>query len=322
MIKEKKINYIYLFYPLNINIRKRFVHKPPSVPPITPIIPKNGFPCATTNTPPLVTPPTQQQPSVLPTTEKNEHPSLPKMPKESPSIAERTQHCIPKKGVQKGWDWFSSTKEDDLFKRAQARGILEFEETKEFGEGTGGVRLTTKGITLYKEHFHHPEIVKKEDVTFVVTEKMPLVGNFVASEENILLHPTQKHMVVVFSEKDNAYLAIGTLTSKKGACMIYKEQIDNKDKSQYFQTFDKPKIVSKENFEILEKVKVFVDKSEIKTKLSIIATEKVGTSNHYEVYNGTMVTYEVLEGMIAIDINKNGNSDETNNDDNEIKGQI
>ena len=321
MIKERKINYIYLFYPLNINIRKRFVHKPPSVPPITPIIPKNGFPCATTNTPPLVTPPTQQQPSVLPTTEKNEHHPLPKMPKESPSIAERTQHCIPKKGVQKGWDWFSSTKEDDLFKRAQARGILEFEETKEFGEGTGGARLTAKGITLYKEHFHHPEIVKKEDVTFVATEKMPLVGNFVASEENILLHPTQKHMVVVFSEKDNAYLAIGILTSKKGECMIYKEQIDNKDKSQYFQPFKHPKIVSKENFEILEKVTVYIHKPEIKTELDDIADRKIEDSSHYEVYNGIMVTYEVLEGIVNVDTKINGNNN-NENDDTEIKGQI
>jgi hypothetical protein len=268
--------------------------------------------------------------------------NLPPLKGEFTSIAEKVQsnHCTPQKTVQKG-PFTPVSEEDKLLEQAKKIGFVKFEdaqdESKNKYKEASGASLTKKGIAIYTNEVYKPELVEKnsilaKDFVDAVEEKkthneilvkeedipledMPLAGMLKSDPENILLLPSQTHLVVVMDKKNDCYLAVGTLTSTKyNNVYLSPSQINIANKNQYLGLFSHPRIVHKEHFQIHREATEFIQKELIVKKINIFSDEFIKQCSHLEIYNPKMLTAVALEKMIHLTIEEKKNENQIKKD--------
>jgi len=329
-------------------ILKRRVHQPSNLGPMGPflpaIIPNKGAAAGALvalnknsptggHLPPSSKHEGMNTPSPSSYTSSSSGKNLPPLKGEFSSIAEKVQsnHCTPKKTVQLGpFSPTPTSEEDKILEQAKKKGIVKFEDGYENQDGqkvnykeAGESSLTKKGIAIYTDKVHEPNLVEKNSplakdfvdaaeaeekkydksneilVKEEDKEVMPLAGMLKPDPGNLLLLPSQTHLVVVSDEKNNCYLAIGTLTSaKSNNVYLSPSQIYNAKKSQYLDPFTYPRIVPKEHFQVHREATAFIQKKYIAETIQNEYKDFILECSHLEIYNPKMLTADVLEKMI------------------------
>jgi len=266
--------------------------------------------------------------------------NLPPLKGEFTSITEKVQSnfCTPQKAVQKG-PFTPVSEEDKLLEQAKKIGLVKFEDAQDDSsknkyKEASGASLTNKGIAIYTNKVHKPELIEKNaplakelitasqekkplDTTNEIPIKndMPLAGMLKGDPENILLLPSQTHLVVVWSENNNLYLAIGTLTSAKyNNIYLSSSQIINANKNQYLSPFAYPRIVHKEHFQIHKEATEFIQKKTIANIIMDSSINGIQKCLYLEIYNPKILTIESLEKIIHLSIEEKKNEGQIKKD--------
>ncbi len=239
--------------------------------------------------------------------------------------------------------------EQELLDLAENFGLTTYEKTdKTEGAGYGGSpKLTKSGIASYSANAK-PKIINKEDIILKdkennedfrdknsapskVTSKedvkdvkdvkdvtnvekgkiyIPFKSGLLASHpSNIILLPSQTHLVIIYCPKQDKYIGIGTLTSEKACVFLAPAQIYNPEKRQFFRYFPRPKVVDAKDFQENPDATTFVNQPHIQEILKAMAKQFLNKSSTLEVYDSKTVTPEMLATMIESEKNKETNKE-------------